>query len=709
MSLLLPLSLALVVASAGEKAELTADQVQYEISRQLLTARGHVVLRTGQWVLRADELTYDQRAGQATARGNVLVVSGTQAVLADEMSVDIGSSRLEAERISLAPCDCDPTSPTWRVEARHADVEFGERAILSWPVVYVHDVPVFAFPWLYLPLFERRSGFLVPRPGFSSSSGLSLDLPVFITLGQSYDVTLTPGYYAGRPSQPALGIRGPRLQAELRYAPAEETLGRATLDLLGDLWELRDPLDATRTLGRPRGLRFAGSLQHTQELGNGFFDRADLSFVSDGYLVRDLVTDVLQREDHYLRSSAAVLHRTADTYADLSVVLRQDIRWGYGLLDGSLPRGPLTFQRLPAARYALPERHLVGPVFGSITLEYSRLAPVLELWGDEGSDGVFDPVLPDPDGSQGNRKIDPGEREARDRLDLRPRLSASFALGNFARVTPYLAWRQDIYVGELTGQVSQRGYPLAGLLLDTELSRRYGPAGNFRHTISPMFELRWIPRIFGTTPAAYDEVDRAVPPGGSLQAAVEIRQRLFLREGARVRELFHLDLGQRLELLGSPRLGDTSGRLGLSLGGLGLDVVGHANLSQGRLTQLSGNVHFEDGRGDGAFLRYDNLVTEGPERLRREIDSLVGPVSPPGQRADLLTAGAHALLFGLELRYEAIAQPQRPDALLVQQSIGLAYGNACDCWRLELHATFRPGSAWPDVGGTLTLARFDSF
>jgi len=113
---------------------------------------------------------------------------------------------------------------------------------------------VLPLPWAYLPLGERRSGFLVPRVESSYLTGLALHEPLFITLGQSADLTLTPGWFLG-----GAGVRGPRLLTELRYAPSEGTAGRA---LLGALYDLLHPGIA---LGGQNGLRFEGTVQHAQE------------------------------------------------------------------------------------------------------------------------------------------------------------------------------------------------------------------------------------------------------------------------------------------------------------------------------------------------------------------------------------------------------------------------------------------------------------
>ena len=74
----------------GEKAELSAEQLLYEPSKQLLTLRGNTELRTDTVLLRADELTYDEGAQRAAARGHVMLVAeGNAVAVADEVLVDV--------------------------------------------------------------------------------------------------------------------------------------------------------------------------------------------------------------------------------------------------------------------------------------------------------------------------------------------------------------------------------------------------------------------------------------------------------------------------------------------------------------------------------------------------------------------------------------------------------------------------------------------
>ncbi|HSP78984.1 MAG TPA: LPS assembly protein LptD, partial [Myxococcaceae bacterium] len=646
MSLLLPVAVLLVAAQSplstplelptGETAELTADYVLYEPGRQVLTARGHTLLRSGQVLLRADELTIDRQREVAVARGNVMLVGGMTAAVADEMTVDLQSQEasvkggvfmqkrgvspeallaartpqelrelgetpvlLSGTRIkrlgeesfvvdaaAFAPCQCDSGTPDWRVEASSAEVRLGESAALTWPVVYVRSVPVFALPWLYLPLSERRTGFLIPKPSVNANTGFSFEQPFFLTLGRSYDLTLTPAYYFGAaeedrdPSETverleprAVGIRGPRLHTEFRYTPSEGTQGRATLGLLYDFQPLRDPVtgdffrDASGSLLRqPRGLRGEASLQHRQDLGGGFHDRIDAYVVSDGFYMRDITTDVVARENQFLRSSGVLYHQGNDHWLGLEVSLRQDIRWGYPLVGRvpippgasveSVVAGPRVFQKLPAITWALPERPLWGPLFGGLKVEFTRLSPLLTLFGDEGTDGQFG-IGPLPDEAQGNGIFDAADREARERVDVLPRLTASFALGPYARLSPSLALRQDFYLGELSGRTAQRGYPILDLVVDSELGRTFElPGVALRHTLIPSVRLRYVPLVWGGLPSpgaspglegvAYDEIDSALPatsPGAArrfLHAVVELHQTLRSRSGSDRAELLRL-------------------------------------------------------------------------------------------------------------------------------------------------------------------------
>ncbi|MCE9666917.1 LPS assembly protein LptD [Myxococcus stipitatus] len=888
MSLLVPLAAALLVSSAqiplatqvqlpsGETVELAADFLTYEADKQVLTARGHCELRTGEMLLRSDEVTYDEANQVATASGNVMFVGpGGMAAVADDVRVDLrsfeatlqgglfmqkkgvtlealltaktpqelramgetpvllsgsrirrtGPNAFVVDDLAFTPCECGPGDPSWRVEASAANVVLGERATLSWPVVYVQSVPVFALPWLYLPLAERRSGLLLPAPTFSGVNGFTLNQPIFITLGRSYDLTFTPGYYVGKPFQeltfdpnpevqgdeihyrePHLnGVRGPRLLTEFRYVPSERTRGRVTLGLLHDSRPLVNPEQGRfyyypreagqpeRYVDAPRGMRGEASWQHYQDLGDGWVDRVDASFVSDGFYTRDLTADVIARELDYLRSSATVFRRKEDSYVGLDVSLRQDIRFAYRFfqdnripsqLDPTRPEipSPKTFQRLPGLVMALPERPLFGGLIGGLRAEYTRQAPMGAGFADDGIDvfrpnGTYTPYkfTPDPadpwrrpvDPGQSNGVFDYDDRESRDRIDFTPRLSTSLALGDVAQLTPSLGLRQDVWLGEVSGRTWQRGYPIGNLLLESQLARTWsGEKSSYRHAIAPSLELRYVPGGWGKVPSAgwdrdsgakaqpYDEIDRAVPlrfdgrTQGFLQAVLAVDQTLRVKTGTNTVEPLRLRIGQGFDLSryallyggrpddDQPILRDTFARLTARAGWLTAGGLVRFDPNAGRVTQVSADVTLDDTKGHAVYARFDDIYAtsqaaidlgenpflSGPDAIRRPLDALVGSVSresvdlPPAKRAQALIVGTRLTLgFGLGVRYEALVQPLYQDSTnqehkpFAQQTLGVSYGPACNCWRIEGVVTKRRDSGLEFSGVNLNVTGFGAF
>jgi LPS-assembly protein len=746
----------LVLLAAGPSVELTAERLIHDDKRKISTAEGDAQLHAHDAAMSAERITYDENAKGATATGHVtlrLTRKGLMAVVADVVSVKlegdevtevfvydgialrkrnvtpqqllnaktqdevraIGSTTMSmtaghlkrdendawvVEELEITPCECNFDKPSWHIGTSTTTVDMqADRAAMLFPTIYVYDVPVFWFPWLSMPLSDRQSGLLVPIPTVTALSGFGVQAPVFVTLGRSADLTFTPSYYAGNWGS-IYGIAGPRLLTELRYAPSAGTSGRADLGFIYDLRNQRDPLNPSLVTTKRRGLRADGLWQHTQSLGKGWYDRVNAAFLSDGYYQRDFVADVLAREAGYLRSTATLFHRGDDHFVGIDAVVRQDLSTGFSIFDN---RGPNPFHRLPGLTFALPTRQLVGPLTFSLRAEAVRLAPTLTE-----VDTGYDPTT-------GVRRAYtyglPGMREARDRLDLMPRLEIGGTLGGVLGAQAFAAWRQDVWFNELSKNALQRGYPLFGARLDTELARTFFD-NSLRHTIAPSVEVRAVPGMFGASPDfAYDEIDRAVPDGlPHVQAVAVVRQRLMTR----AKEVFRLDVGQGAELY-NPRLGESFARASTSFWLARATATVRVDPVLQRLTRLSALGAVDDGKGTGIYVSYENVLDDGTDRSRQPIDLLIGPppLIPGKGRAQIVTCGLHWKWGSFGARYDAIFLQQQnpitgntdPRVAPAQQTVGFSYSPACNCWRLELFAVYR-GSGIPDVGATLTISGF---
>ena len=206
----------------------TADEVEYDREKGLVTARGKVEAWQGERLLRADTFTYDRNTGIATATGNVQlleadgsvlfadsaelkdrfrdgVLEGVRALLAanGKMAANgaqrTGGTVNELSRVVYTSCDLckdDPTAaPLWTVQARRATQDKDALRISYRDAT----VRMFGFPVLYTPYLShpdpstpRASGFMFPTFGYTRFLGAFFETPYFWAIDETSDLTVTP-------------------------------------------------------------------------------------------------------------------------------------------------------------------------------------------------------------------------------------------------------------------------------------------------------------------------------------------------------------------------------------------------------------------------------------------------------------------------------------------------------------------------------------
>ncbi len=727
-------------ANAGD-VRIDGD-VTYEPGTGRLLVQNGAVLRRGDVVIRARSFTYDPETGEVRASGGVLLTDPTRVVAADALRaivdgpwhadgvvafvkdapVDlsavtraedarcVGRNRLtfrgdrlrgeasgafELDGARLTLCDCPGgAAPSWELTARRADVRPGQRAILSWPVLRVtprflfidHPVPVLALPWLYLPLGERQTGILLPEIRSVKGTGLRIAQPVFVTLGRSADLTLTPEYSFGRDAadvdegDPA--VRGLGARLELRWAPAVGADGWAEVAWVHDL-------DS-----EPRGEggdRLGVTGAHAQRISGSTRLGGSLRLAGDPVWVRDLAADDLAGSVPYDRSDLLLSHRRDALVLEGGASYLQPLR-PLGLVagedSGAFGAGLDAASRLPGASAALLPTG-AGPVRLSGRAGVARYAPI---------SGAFDRE---------------GGRPAATRGDAQLEAELPLLLGGAISLAPWARGGAAAYGVEGSPSGASNGWGGMGLVLGTELSRRFGA---LRHAIAPRLEWRWGTGIEGDALAwpAYDAFDRAAsgllssgPPGpwSQLRAAVETR----LTRGAV--DVLRLQLGQDWDLRAG-RFAETftnatvvAGRIAADVSARFLAVDGRAEAAApatipsaflDRFTELSAGVALSDGRGDALRARFFSVGPGGSGPLSAGLDPLFDLRPATGERA-WATAGARAVAgpatFGYDAHFPGRATfvdtcsggggQRRVEAWQAQQhTASISWDSPCRCFRL---------------------------
>jgi LPS-assembly protein len=789
-----------------------ADTITLDQTINLLTATGNAFCVSGYLGAVADQLTLDLNTGTlGMTQGHFfekkkvtlermlsaqtpaeLQGLGQTALAGTADRIQRGSGgHLYMKNLTFTPCDCeprDPLKPHWSIQSVSADVVVGEGAWLWLPIIRVFDAPVLALPVMYVPLSDRKTGLLPILPNYAAQNGWSIPIPVYVTLGRSADVEFDLGYTFGGaqplPGGPAAGVKGPSLDTTFRFTPSTDTHGTAELFLLYDLWPNRNPENSYTYAGAPDfGTRAELTSQIVSVLGGGWTTRFDLNVASDAALPRDVATDVLVQANQYLTSTLQLSHRTADSWQGLTLSYRQDTQYpfGYSLFGtdknpttGMALRGPATFQQLPEITVAFPERPLWGPLFGSLDMDYTRLSPLTKLFGDEGRDGLFLPVAPavtTPPGVvdplQGDNIYQAAyEREARDRLDVVPRLAMTLPVGEVLRIRPSVWMRQDVYVGEISGAVNQRGYAVVDLLVSSELSRTFGEGqGALRNAIQPSVEVRDIVGAWGAVPGPqpghlYDAIDWAVDTNQRLQAVVKLTELLTKRVGTQMVELLRLELAQ--EFLGSASngLSDSVASARTTLGafnagatfrwdnqrhapalfGIGFGMQPYVSPVKGAPPpKYSFHAEYDFIYLSNAYQNQNSIPQTADEQQwvggssaqRRGVDALVGSPLPAnaleGSLLHTITlTGQVSFPYGLGLYYSGTLYPSAPPLqpnvdyttgllgphpFFGQQQLSVTFAPACNCWRLDVGLRTYPGlpAAFPQVVVDFTVAGFGTF
>lgn len=800
MSAVLSLAIAGVLAAASPAipaagsgdVSVAADRVRCVAATGACELEGHVVVRRGAVTLRARTARYVPSTGEVIAAGDVLLVDATRVVSADSIRlvvdgpveathvsalikdtparlegvttfaeartagrnrVVIGGKRLSGtpggrlvvEDARLTLCDCPGGgSPTWQLRASRADVLAGKRAILSWPVLWITPrflgvdrlVPVLAFPWLYMPLGERQTGLLIPTIASMSTTGLVLSEPVFVTLGESADATVTPEYAFG-----GTAVRGPGARLELRWAPAPGAAGRVELGWIDDL--KAEP-------GGEHGSRWSLAGAHAQALGGGTL-RVDLALFGDPLLPRDFTSDVLARSAFYRRSEAlftrawdgAVLDAGAAYYDPLSPAGTLE-EVPYGVFGARVP----TFQRWPSATATLLPAPVAGPLLASARAGVARFAPLAGATSDGGADGLGpgDRLWPGTalaDAGEGNGRWDPGERLAATRADVRAELSAPVLAGPVS-IEPFVRGAALGYAFDAVAGARANAWGVAGARVGAEVSRDFGA---IRHAIAPRLEWRAGSGVAGPALPSwgYDAWDRA-PVQGSADPAIgarvvgaappgafdQLRAAVATRLSSGGADLVRLELGQDADLAHG-RFSETYAAASGAAGPVAFDALarfwaigsspGPAAPATARswldpFTELRADAAVGDRRGDAVRAGLVAFGAGGSPGMLAGPDALFDPRPVPIAAVAQGSAGARVVVGSATLGYDVLL-PARDMAVGAcsgggtkllpafqpqQHTASLAWSSACRCLNALVYVRV-DYCGNPSFGATLDLSR----
>ncbi|MDW5318092.1 LPS-assembly protein LptD [Rhizobium sp. PL01] len=258
------------------KMLLSANELVYNKDAERVIVRGAVQINYGGYQMVAQQVEYSQKTGRIIATGEIeLIEPGGNKVYADQMDVtdDFGNGFIERLRLettdltklaavsgerrngeemilnnavytACTPCATNPDYKSlWHVKAQRI-VQNGKTHTIRMENA---KFELFGKPILYLPVLEvpdqtvkRKSGFLVPKFGYTQKLGAGVSIPYYWAISPYMDATVTAT---------GLSRQGFLLQGEFRqrFANGEHILSMAGISQLNRSSFTGNTVDALET------------------------------------------------------------------------------------------------------------------------------------------------------------------------------------------------------------------------------------------------------------------------------------------------------------------------------------------------------------------------------------------------------------------------------------------------------------------------------
>lgn len=242
-------------AEAQQKNIPTICAIQQEMIGSIYKLQGNGEIHYGTYVLRADEVTYNSDTGEATASGHfrldggpnddhIRATHGTYNLIAETgRFYDVTGTtgiRFTGNRVVLTSSSpfsftgkivekttpehylvydgtittCELPHPKWKYQARKVVVDVGGNATIYHSTFLLYGLPALYFPYATYPVDReaRKTGFLIPTIGRSSTRGNIIGDAFYWAMNRSMDATIGAEY---------LSMRGWSQRGEFRARPSD--------------------------------------------------------------------------------------------------------------------------------------------------------------------------------------------------------------------------------------------------------------------------------------------------------------------------------------------------------------------------------------------------------------------------------------------------------------------------------------------------------
>ncbi len=633
-----------------------ADWIAYDVEQNSIKAKGNVAINSNSDQLLAKEGVVDLTSETGTFTEATILRDSLDLHLEGKTIQKTGFNTYQIEDGWVVTCKVEKEkAPPWSFASKDTKITQGGYAVLKHATFRIKDVPVLYTPWIMLPVGNKRhTGLLFPEISNSDQNGFGLNLPIFVNISDSTDITLYPEYYANRGFMPGM---------EFRYILGSQKKGTFMANYLYD--DLSDPSetdywkDTGYTHTNKDRYWVRGKMDH--DFDNNVVTRVDLDIVSDRDYLTEFntgITGFTQSNDLFFNMyGRGFQNKTDDERKNSMKILKS---WSGMSLEGNLLaiNDVRTTTTSPTPLWKLPSLDFTGSQsLGETTLTFDWDTNYVNYYREDGVGGH--------------------------RFDIYPRLSMPLPLG------PYLESRADAGVRDTFYKVQTYGdgtwnqsdtpnrflgdfHTEVGTTLLRNFALNMGETTEISHNFRPYIAYDYLSETDQEDLPDFDSVDR-IEDINAISYGIDNFFNLFgNREGRDTeRDYGYLKILQSYDLRSESSdkpLTPVNIKLGWNpltnfnvIYKTDIDVYGEG------VTFYGLESYYKNSRGD--YLNFDY-------RYNRE------------DTVHQLNVSARAQLFDTIFAKYAI-EHSLSESRVIEQNISLLYQPAC--WSVELKSQYTPG------------------
>ncbi len=176
---------------------INADKIEYDVQNKTIKTSGEteIVNQSGQRMTLTD--SYLSENGESLSGDDIKLWLGNHVYIESDKITREGPDTIAYQATFTACDDCDAYGDAWKISTKKIVHDMDDRMLRFYsPVLWTYDIPVFWLPFFEMPDpgIKHKTGFLTPDFESTNNMGTQINIPLYIAISDTHDITFTTSY-----------------------------------------------------------------------------------------------------------------------------------------------------------------------------------------------------------------------------------------------------------------------------------------------------------------------------------------------------------------------------------------------------------------------------------------------------------------------------------------------------------------------------------